>query len=94
MQGEIAAVENKVVSVARQVGFGSEYGIDKHWKLLVLLQFVQRIWTKMPSLYNIFVTCNKFLKGPNLDSAHGRNEAALFRGKPTGKLSHRKAWLQ
>ena len=28
--------------------------------LLVLLQRVQRIWTKMPSLYNRFVTCNSF----------------------------------
>src|SRR5260370_1375800 len=29
--------------------------------LLVLLQRVQRIWTKMPSLYTGFVTCNRFL---------------------------------
>ena len=28
--------------------------------LLVLLQCVQRIWTKMPSLNNRFVTCNRF----------------------------------
>jgi hypothetical protein len=28
--------------------------------LLVLLQRVQHIWTKMPSLYNRFVTCNSF----------------------------------
>jgi hypothetical protein len=28
--------------------------------LLVLLQRVQHIWTKLPSLYNRFVTCNSF----------------------------------
>jgi hypothetical protein len=34
--------------------------------LLVLLQCVQRIWTKMPFLYNRFVTCNSFSEEPNL----------------------------
>src|SRR5260370_20504199 len=35
--------------------------------LLVLLQRVQRIWTKMPCLYNGFVTCNSFSKSQNLN---------------------------
>jgi hypothetical protein len=30
--------------------------------LLVLLQCVHEIWTKMPSLDNGFVTCNSYLK--------------------------------
>ncbi len=56
------------------LGFGSSGRIRirawycQHWKLLVLLQCVQRICTKMPSLYNRFVTCNSFFGMPTLIS--------------------------
>ena|SRR5450755_4026257 len=69
--------------------------------LLVLLQRVQRIWTKMPCLYNGFVTCDSFSKSRNLNRrgpitpvSRGRD-----RGDAVGHHSHDvqeelSAWLK